>query len=246
MLLLDVGNTYTKWELASKDRCISGSFYTQDLILELTKLLAEYADTCAVAASWVGRKEARPAIERLLKERGVKFVQVQSAPECAGLTNGYDDCAKLGVDRWLAMLGLWTRLRDAFCVVDAGTALTIDFVRSDGQHVGGYIVPGVRTMIGSLNTATAQIDCSMTAGEMSLLPGRNTNEAVQRGVVLSLAGSVDYILRKTAADLSIKNMACFIGGGDAELLNPLLGAKWQLEKSLVLSGLKAYLHKTNY
>lgn len=246
MLLLDVGNTYTKWELASTDSCIGGSFYTKELILELTKLLGEYTDTCAVAASWVGRKEASPAIERLLNEKGIKFIEVQSAPECAGLKNGYYDCAKLGVDRWLAMLGLWTRIRHAFCVVDAGTALTIDFVYSDGQHLGGYIVPGIRTMIGSLNTATAQIDCSLTAGERTLHPGRNTNEAVQRGVVLSLAGSVDYILRKVSAELAIKNMDCFIGGGDAELLKPLLDEKWQLEKSLVLSGLKAYLHKTNY
>lgn len=246
MLLLDVGNTYTKWERATNGICIRGSFYTQELDRQLVKLLGEYPNTCMVAASWVGRKEARPAVEQLLNEQGIKFVEAQSASECAGLQNGYHDCSKLGVDRWLAMLGLWTKVRNAFCVVDAGTALTLDFVRCDGQHLGGYIVPGVRTMIGSLNTATAQIDCSLLAGGKNLLPGRNTVEAVQRGVVLGLAGSIDYILSRVSAELAIEKMACFIGGGDAELIQPLLGPEWQLESSLVLSGLKAYLQKTNY
>ncbi len=246
MLLFDVGNTYTKWETPTRDGRIHGSFFTQEIVPQLTKLLDEYANLSVIAASWVGRKESRPAIEQLLNERGVKFVEARSVSECAGLKNGYYDFAKLGVDRWLAMLGLWARVRKAFCVVDAGTALTFDFVRGDGQHLGGYIVPGVRTMIGSLNTATAQIDCIPIAGERTLAPGRNTDEAVQRGVVLSLAGGVESILRKVSSDLAIKEMECFIGGGDAGLLQPLLSSKWQREESLVLSGLKTYLHETNF
>lgn len=245
MLLLDVGNTYTKWEASISNSCIHGSFYTKELIQQLTKLLDVYPNICVVAASWVGKKETKPDIEQMLMERGIQFVEARSESEWGGLKNGYYDCAKLGVDRWLAMLGLWRRERKAFCVVDAGTALTFDFVRSDGQHLGGYIVPGVRTMIGSLNSATALIDCSLSAGDMIMVPGRNTHEAVQRGVVLSLVGAIDCILGKVSADLCIKEIDCFIGGGDAELLQPLLGSKWQLEEFLVLSGLKAYLHKTN-
>lgn len=243
MLLLDVGNTYTKWEMSTHEISIRGSFYTHEIVHQLAKLLGEYPQKGVVVASWVGSKEARPAVEQLLNKQGLKFIEVKSASECAGLQNGYYDCAKLGVDRWLAMLGLWTKVRNAFCVVDAGTALTFDFVGSDGQHLGGYIVPGVRTMIGSLNSATAQIDCTLPAGERNLLPGRNTIEAVQRGVVLSLAGSVDYMFRKVSTGLSTNRMDCFIGGGDAELIQPLLGPEWQLEPSLVLSGLKAYLQK---
>lgn len=241
MILLDIGNTYTKWEIISLVCSCRGSFLTQELFGHLMDLLSTYPEEREILASWVGKKVAKPEIERILGDRGVAFVVVQSEPELAGLKNGYYEPEKLGVDRWLAMLGLWKKIGRALCVVDAGTALTIDLVNSEGNHLGGFIVPGVRTMASSLNMATAQIDCSLTAEvDAGLLPGRNTAEAVQRGVILALVGAIDFAIQNITNQERVGDFDCFIGGGDAELLQPFLGSRWQIEPSLVLSGLKAY------
>ena len=67
---------------------------------------------------------------------------VTAAQEFQGLTNGYLDPSLLGADRWLALIGAWTLARSARCVVDAGTAVKVDSVDAQGQHLGGLIVDG--------------------------------------------------------------------------------------------------------
>ena len=71
-----------------------------------------------------------------------RFSPVRRDSAC-GLRNGYRDPAQLGVDRWLAMCAAWQQFPGSLCVVDAGTAVTIDVVAADGAHSGGLILPGV-------------------------------------------------------------------------------------------------------
>ena len=242
MILLDVGNTYTKWEVAFDREAPCGSFFTRNLLGGVTSLIDAYPQERAILASWVGKAEARPAVQQRLAARGIAFEVAVSRREQLGLINGYEDPDKLGVDRWLAMLGLWHCNRRPFCVVDAGTALTMDFVDASGRHLGGYIVPGVRTMITSLNVATAQIDCTLINNdEIEWQPAKNTTDAVQRGVMVTLAGAIEYASARVAKQYDLNDIDCFVGGGDGALLATLLGPQWQMEKSLVIAGLKAYL-----
>jgi type III pantothenate kinase len=91
---------------------------------------------------------------------------VTAAPEYHGLTNGYLDPSLLGADRWLALIGAWTKARSALCVVDAGTAVKVDSVDADGQHLGGLIVPGIHMMREALMNKTSEHALSgRSAGE---------------------------------------------------------------------------------
>ena len=56
--------------------------------------------------------------------------------------NGYREPSSLGVDRWMVVLAAYHRCSGTALVIDLGTAITLDYIRSDGQHLGGYIVPG--------------------------------------------------------------------------------------------------------
>jgi len=87
----------------------------------------------------------------------MKPVSVRAQPAFAGLVNGYDDPATFGVDRWAALIGARCLHDGALCVIDSGTATTVDVVRADGRHIGGAILPGIYTMRRSLGKYTAAL-----------------------------------------------------------------------------------------
>lgn len=75
----------------------------------------------------------------------------------AGVRNGYADYQRLGMDRWLAIIGAYQLARGACLVLDLGTAITADYVNAAGEHLGGYICPGLPLMRGLLRTHTQRI-----------------------------------------------------------------------------------------
>ena len=118
---------------------------------------------------------------------------VTAAPEYQGLTNGYLDPSLLGADRWLALIGAWTKARSALCVVDAGTAVKVDGVDATGRHLGGLIVPGIYMMREALMNKTSDIaDAAMNSTpSLAGVLANNTIGAVSRGAVFALAGMAD-------------------------------------------------------
>ena len=86
----------------------------------------------------------------------VKTIAVQQ--DLAGIHTRYEKPETLGVDRWLAALGAYhIECGQGICVIDAGTALTVDVVDNNGVHHGGLIAPGLELMIRSLTNNTAQL-----------------------------------------------------------------------------------------
>jgi pantothenate kinase type III len=105
---------------------------------------------------------AGPAMAKTLTQLAKKMFHVNvefvtAAQEFHGLTNGYLDPTLLGADRWLALIGAWTLARSALCVVDAGTAVKVDSVDANGQHLGGLIAPGIHMMREVLMNKTSDI-----------------------------------------------------------------------------------------
>jgi type III pantothenate kinase len=145
-----------------------------------------------------------------------------------GLQVAYADPKKLGVDRWLAMLALWSEGRQAFCVAGAGTALTFDAVDDGGMHLGGLIAPGLLTAQKAVLTSTsfaANVQTHYTAGL-----GRDTDAGVRQGALHACVGLI-----QRAAHLG--SGAQFITGGDASALLPHLGGGWEWRPNLVMEGL---------
>ena len=89
--------------------------------------------------------------------RSAAYCCITSGRAAAGVVNGYADPSLLGVDRWVAVVGAYHRVRGAVVVADIGTAATIDVVAADGRHRGGYIVPGPRLMVASLLGGTSDL-----------------------------------------------------------------------------------------
>jgi type III pantothenate kinase len=162
----------------------------------------------------------------------------ESAHTPDGLISGYLDPTLLGADRWLALIGAWTRARTALCVVDAGTAVKVDSVDSNGQHLGGLLAPGIHMMREALMSNTSDIAQAAFNSTPSLagVLANNTIAAVSRGAVFALAGMADraaeVIEQSTGAAPKL-----FITGGDANMIAGTMRARGEIVPDLVLQGL---------
>lgn len=182
ILQLDVGNTRVKWRVVDGVEVRfrgAGALGAADLF-DAIPIDSRLAIQGVHVASVGGAAAKAVLTSRLTSEFGcaVRFVQVQSS--VAGLRIAYDNPASLGVDRWLAMLAVWKKYRSSFVVVDAGSALTIDYVDGQGGHLGGYILPGWQMLERSLLQGTAQVRFDVSEATQ-LDPGTSTGDCVSHG-----------------------------------------------------------------
>ncbi len=241
-LELDVGNSRIKWRLQDATshpaQVRSGVVETP---VALLRGLQGPVGRIRVASVRGATFNAQLAAD-LQQQLGVIPEFALPSPQQAGVTCGYVEPARLGVDRWLAVLAAWQRAPGALIVVSAGTAMTLDLVDHLGQHLGGYIVPGLSLQQRALGQHTAEVQVGQAPPPQlpDLTPGRTTAEGVQRGALLMLL----QLIRGQYAQFSAQEAAAqrpaptlFICGGDAERLLPHLPPSVLHSPELVLDGL---------
>ena len=151
------------------------------------------------------------------------------------MTNAYTLAGDLGVDRWAAIVGAHHGYPDAVCVVDCGTAITIDLVAASGEHCGGLILPGADMLQKSLLDNTAGIK-SPDVLQPAVLLAHGTRDAVNSGVLYLAAAAIDRIVTEMGVAAG-ETTGVVITGGDAERILPLLEVAAHHEPDLVLQGL---------
>src|SRR5437763_1423762 len=126
-----------------------------------------------------------------------------------------DDASAVGQDRLLCAFGAFARAKQGCVVVDAGTAVTVDFVDGEGVFHGGVIAPGAQMMLEALHAKTAQLPAvdfrgneggaaRPADGPVAPAPfGKNTREAMLLGVGNAIRGLVQ---------LTVESYAEFFGG----------------------------------
>ncbi len=234
-LQLDVGNSAAKWRLVHAGAIVSRGEYREDdpASREPLQVAAEAAGDIWVSS--VASDAAEAALNAVLAERAtVAPWYARTAAVTGPLTNSYADPARMGVDRWLAMLGAWRRSPGPLCVVDAGSALTIDLVDAGGVHAGGYIIPGPTLMERALLLDTDRVRFDEEEA-FELSPGRSTAAAVRHGIALAQAGAVRLVLER----LGSERPALVFSGGAGEVLMRLVDAGGQYAPDLVFEGLEA-------
>ncbi|MDZ7782910.1 MAG: type III pantothenate kinase [Halioglobus sp.] len=233
-LQLDVGNSAAKWRLVSagsvlaRGRYRPGDLASRDVLLQATP---------APRAIWVA-SVAAPAAEAELAALLSDHWHVvpwfaRTAARTGDLENSYSDPSRMGVDRWLAMLGARARHTGRVCVVDAGSALTIDIVSGGGCHEGGYIIPGPDLMERALllDTDRVRFDESI---DHDLTPGTSTAQAVRHGIALAQAGAVTLALDAAGPEPP----ALYFCGGAGKALMALLDRGGTWAPDLVFEGLE--------
>ncbi|TBR40855.1 type III pantothenate kinase [Marinomonas agarivorans] len=147
------------------------------------------------------------------------------------LKNPYDDPNRLGVDRWLSVIAARSESLKPTVVVDAGTALKIEFLDDDG-YTGGFITPGFKMMTNMLQENTGKINITEGRFEDQGPVIRNTEAAVFKGCWQMVLAFVDRIYREHRERKFI-----FTGGYGSQIMDEL-GIEAHYNQDLVAQGAK--------
>jgi len=239
MLLLDLGNSRLKWALAAQH---PGPWLAQgalgwdaDLPAQLQLAWAQYPSVHAVVAASVvdAARESLVAAAVAVKFAGAPR-WVRTPASACGVRNAYVEPQRLGVDRFLAMLAAHAAGYAPCVLAGAGTALTLDALTADGQHLGGLIAPGAQLMRRSLGVATVHARTEQAGDIVDV--ARNTTDAVTSGCWHAVAALVERFVERMSPALG-GAPTLVLGGGDAARLLPLLTLPAYVMPDGVLHGL---------
>ena len=237
-LLVDIGNTRIKWCVEHSDQIeiVQTIAYKEtDLDEALHVCWSKIAQPQILAISSVSSKHVIQKLLVFANEQWPDIVVViaKSSAQMAGVKNAYHDAEKLGVDRWLALIALQYYYPGHGCVVDCGTAITIDCLDEAGQHLGGLISPGLALMRQSLFQQTEALGFDKQTYAVGL--ANQTEAAIYTGVLYAVAGLIEKAVTNLMLSPSI-----ILTGGDAPLVASNLSLETKVDSDLVLKGLSLY------
>lgn len=242
-LLIDVGNSRLKWGLLEKGRIRRTGSITHEKLHDsgfspLTTRLPRRVDR-VLASNVAGASFATRLSGVIGIHCGCEIHFARCEREAYGVTNSYRQPRQMGVDRWVAMIGARSEFSGAICIVDAGTAVTIDAMDKNGVHLGGQIIPGLALMGNALRNDTSDIAAAKRtrrdpAPGMAMFAS-NTDSAVQSGAMNAVCGAIDRAVSLLRAEGHRSKIV--LTGGDASRILKQLGDKVVHRPNLVLQGL---------
>ena len=242
-LLMDVGNSRIKWGVLEDGEIRRTGHISQVRIRDkglqaiTTKIPRRVEEVFVSNVAGTTFATRLSGVVGMHCECDIRFAR--SARSGWGVTNSYTQPRRMGVDRWVAMIGAFAEIQSACLVVDVGTAMTIDAIDDEGQHLGGQIIAGVSTMANALATATSGIP------QVKSAPGReradlamfahNTAAAVREGAQNAVAGAIDRSIQTLQSNAY--RPAVVLTGGDASRILDALCETPLHRPHLVLQGL---------
>lgn len=196
-------------------------------------LLPAKADSACLSS--VASPALTAAVLDALASRFRRISIARTQRRFAGVRIAYAEPAKLGVDRFLALLAARAQSAEPWLVAGVGTALTIDLLDVDGNHRGGRIAPSPRLMREALQRAAAQLPAQ---GGDYVEFAADTEDALASGCDGAAVALVERSLRQAQAELGATPRLLLHGGG-SDTLRALLPAA-EHAPSLVLQGLAVW------
>lgn len=250
-LAIDIGNTRLKWACYEKARPGARLLAHDAEFLEQIDSLSEKAwKDLPQPTSMLGCVVAGDVLRHRVEEQLELWPDLQPRwvvprSQTAGLINGYDIPGRLGVDRWVYMIGTRQHMLQA----TAGAA-PAPAGGSHGRHgsnnrshrrtarqiLGGFILPGHSMMLHALEAGTAGLH-HLPTGQVVPFPA-NTSDALTSGGTYALAGAVQLHgchLREHCGEPPM----CLMTGGAGWKLAPYMDTPFELVESLIFDGLLA-------
>lgn len=237
-LLVDVGNTRIKWMWARGRELDTERAGQGDVgALEDACRAGDAPEPEAVLISSVATEALTREVENVARTCwGIEAQRLRSRAEQGGVRNAYADASRLGVDRWLAVVGAVRTYGAPLIVWDLGTATTLDAVDADRRHLGGWILPGPLTMLRSLRRWT-QLPVPDDLGDAGTpRPGQSTAECIARGAVAAQVGALVQMI-DGLSESGVANPRLVVTGGAAETLLPYLDLEHVHDPWLVFRGM---------
>lgn len=233
LIAISVGNTRTHVGLFRNDELEQAADIEGADRAKIVELVTDYWKSCAesekraVAMASVNEVVARELRSVIEDQLGDEVYEVGSdIPVPIGLA--LDPEATPGVDRLLCAAASWDLLKQACVVINAGTAVSIDFVDGEGVFHGGVIAPGVQMQLDAMHVGTDALP-QLTFAKPDAEPfGRNTASAMQRGVYHGVRGLAWRMVEEYARTYEAFPLVVATGGNapdlfkDDELVNRLI------------------------
>ncbi len=242
-LAIDIGNTRLKWAQYAAPRPGAQLLAQGVAFLETIDDLAEnqwkrLVPPAAMLGCVVAGEGVKRRVEEQLEIWDIPPRWVVSSAHAAGVTNGYDHPSRLGVDRWVALVGARHRVLAAgpprpALVVMVGTAVTVDALDETGRFLGGLILPGFGLMLRALEMGTAGLKAP--TGEAVDFP-TNTSDALMSGGSDAIAGAVERMHRRLLARTGLMPVLVMTGGAAVKLV-PITNLVFETIDSLIFEGL---------
>ncbi len=242
-LAIDIGNTRLKWAQYASPQPGAALLAHGAVFLETIDHLADNEwKPLPAPSSMLGCVVAGEGVKRRVEEQleiwDIEPRWVASSAQACGVTNSYDHPSRLGVDRWVALIGARHRVlargpaRPAL-VVMVGTAVTVDALDASGRFLGGLILPGFGLMLRALEMGTAGLKAP--TGEAVDFP-TNTSDALMSGGADAIAGAVERMHRKLLARTG-QQPALMMSGGAAVKLTTITDLPFETVDTLIFDGL---------
>ncbi len=234
-LLVDIGNTRLKWAVQHSDTLefFGAINHNQDdfsatLITAWQSLsIPDYIYIACVSSTEL-KQLLISIIGQLWPNCSIQEIHTEKYSH--GISNAYYNPEKLGVDRWLAMLGAVAHYSVPVCIVDFGTAITLDAIDEQGGHLGGMIMPGLTLLKQSLSNNTADLNFCSEVYKQGL--ANDTQAAIYNGCLYAVKGFIEAGLRQTLLPLRL-----ILTGGDAKFLATTLELDAVVDAQLVFKGM---------
>ncbi len=234
-LLIDIGNSRLKWAVDRGGAIDFGDAIAYRQLALVETLRRQWRDLPRPNRIAIASVAAKPILNDVLALAATLWPNLvpllpQSSAYGFGVGNAYLQPSKLGVDRWLALIAARAHYSGDVCVIDCGTALTVDVLDADGRHRGGLICPGLATMQSALmaNTAALQSDNGQPRPALATA----TEPAIANGALMAAVGVIEATAKRLAIDHRL-----VLTGGDAEIIGSALQVDAAVEPLLVLKGL---------
>jgi type III pantothenate kinase len=203
VIAIDIGNTNTHAGLIDCDTlsCGASAVLSSDaiesgLVRTLDVLASRQHGTVPVVVCSV-IQSVRQSVTRLLETAGrtpvIWFDHFDGFP----VSVRYESQSQLGPDRLANCLyGHAAFPGKSQIIIDAGTAITVDFLKNADEFAGGTILPGLSTQLASLHEHTSalpRVELDESAVEF---PGRSTKSSMMTGVTYGTAGALTFLVSR--------------------------------------------------
>lgn len=244
-VVVDVGNTRIKWGHCVGGQVAATAAFPPDDHRGWEKQLAAWH--LPRPANWVVtgvEPRNRQVLVDWLTSKGERVQHWQDGL-CLPIRIAVDNPARVGMDRLLNAVAALSRRKPGqpVAIVDAGSAVTVDWLDQDGAFCGGAIFPGFRLMALALHSYTAQLPVVEVCNPEPALPGRNTHAAIEAGIFWSVAGGVQSMLERLGQD-SGNAPLIFVTGGDGPAIAPCIGRPNQIWPAMTLEGIRLAAEQT--
>ncbi|MBR0296043.1 MAG: type III pantothenate kinase [Paludibacteraceae bacterium] len=239
-LTIDQGNSRTKVALFDDNgRIVKNFIYKSFAASDVDKLFSLYPITNSIISSVVN---IEPAVVNTLHRHSKRFVLFDHDTPIP-IRNGYKSPETLGQDRLAAAVGAaFLCPKQNVLIIDAGSAITYDFVSEENEFVGGNIAPGVKMRLTMMHRMTKKLPMvEVEQNELLPLFGKTTRDAIAAGVVRGIVYEVKGYIR--ALNAQLKQLSIILTGGNAPYISNRLNNEQPpiLEPHLVLIGLNQIL-----